>query len=152
MDFNLLLNAIWRRITTHSHHQQWYENYVQMAAMIAKTLVGGARRKQRAIAGLAIIRCFNLEAVTIRKELVMDQKKRNKMKRVSGCHQIELFSDFSNKVSKQIEDVREHIEDDRYDKLVDGLANTNIKTSVAEWKDLETGFENSVKKKKEKKT
>ena len=99
---------------------------------MAKTLVGKARRTQRAIAVLAIIRCFILEAVTIRKELVMDQKKRNKMKRVSGCQQIELFSDFSNKVSKQIEDVREHIEDDRYDTLVDGLANTNNKTSVAE--------------------
>jgi len=39
-------------------------------------------------------------AMTIRKELVTDQKKRDKMKRVIGRHRIELFSDFINKVSK----------------------------------------------------
>ena len=43
VDYEPLLDGIWKDIGIHSHHQQRCENYVQMSALIAKTLVGEAR-------------------------------------------------------------------------------------------------------------
>ena len=55
-DFEPLLNGVWQDIMPHAMHQQQCENFVQMAALIAKTLVGEARRTWQAIAVSTIIR------------------------------------------------------------------------------------------------
>jgi len=86
VNFNPLLTSIWRDISIHSRHQQRCENCVQMAALIANALVDKARRTQRVIAAPAITRQFNLKSMKIRKEAVIDKKKRDNMKRVSGRH------------------------------------------------------------------
>ena len=59
-DFEPLLNGVWQDIVIHAMHQQRCENFVQMDALIAKTLVGEARRTWLAIAVSTIIRQFNL--------------------------------------------------------------------------------------------
>ena len=41
-DFEPLLNGVWQDIVIHAMHQQRCENFVQMAALIAKTLVRDA--------------------------------------------------------------------------------------------------------------
>ena len=59
-DSEPLLNGVWQDIVIHAMHQQRCENFVQMAALIAKILVGEARRTWREIAVSTIISRFDL--------------------------------------------------------------------------------------------
>jgi hypothetical protein len=97
-----LLDGIWRYIGIHPHHQQRCENYVQLAALIAKTLVGEKRQTWRGIIQSVIMRNFNSQAVERRKEDPHNKKDFNSH-RVTGSYRIEYFldwlEDFMDKVS-----------------------------------------------------
>ena len=88
VDYTPFVEGIWRKVAIHAHHQQRCENYVQMAALIAKTLVGEARRTWRAIAVSTIIRRFNLWALDKVRSEEKDLEKRKKIKRVSGSKRL----------------------------------------------------------------
>lgn len=47
VDYKPLIDGIWRHIGIIPHHSQRCENYVQLAALVSKTLVGEARRTWR---------------------------------------------------------------------------------------------------------
>ena len=61
VDYTSLVDGIWRTISIHAHHQQRCENFVQMSALIARTMVGEARRTWRAIAISATIKSSGKE-------------------------------------------------------------------------------------------
>ena len=68
----------------HPHHQQRCQNYVQIAALIAKTMVEEARRTQRAICNSTIIRPFNMQAVDELRSKIASEEAKKKITRVSG--------------------------------------------------------------------
>ena len=74
VDFDPFLTSIWRDISIHSHHQQRCENYVQMAALIAKTLVQSKARPQQ-------VPCYLLMCYGVSSEA--------KERRTFWCHAID---------------------------------------------------------------
>ena len=105
VNFEPVLKGVCQDIVIHTMHQQRCENFVQMAALITKTLVGEARGTWRAIVVSTTIRQFNLWAIETRRKVGPNQVKRDKMKRVEGHHCIDLFiiflRDFIKKVQRE---------------------------------------------------
>ena len=145
-DYEPLVNGIWQDIMPHAHHQQRCENYVQMAALIAKTLVKEARRTWRAIAVSTIIRRFNIQAVERKRKTEADPAKRNKITRVEGRYRIEYFSDFVGNFRKEVGRARNQTSDERYKEIVASIAKTDNKVSADEEKAFLSEFERAVKK------
>ena len=94
VDYRPLIESVWKDIGVLPHHQQRCENYVQMAALIAKTLIGESRRTWRAILVSALIRPFNSVAVERKRNAEENEKKRANIKRVDGAYRLEHFNDY----------------------------------------------------------
>ena len=130
VDYEPLLDGIWREIGIHSHHQQRCGTYVQMVALIAKMLVHEAWWTQRAISVSTIIRRFNIQAVAIKQKTEKDPEKRKNIKQVSGRDWIILFSDFVRDFSKSAWRSKNIIGNKRYQNIVASIEKSNNKTSA----------------------
>jgi len=159
------LKGLWGQVAIHSNHQQRCENYVQLAALIAKTLVGEARRTWRAIIISTLIRRFNQWAVDrARKEEKERVEKLNKVQqllfeqnlphkfhkvrridRVYGSQRLEYYIDFIRKFLKDRKMMKEIISEADYDRIKDSIATTKNKASADELRHKTTAFEDSVK-------
>ena len=145
VDYTSLLDGIWRTIGIHSHHQQLCENYVQLAALIAKTKVGEARRTWRAIGMSTLIRPFNLWAIERVRAREKDEEKRKKLKRVEGASRIELLSEFvSRLVLKEMKEARDNTAPEQYAKYVESIRKTKNKASQKEKDDFVLGIQRAV--------
>ena len=131
VDYEPLLDGIWKDIGIHSHHQQQCENYVLMPALIAKTLVGEARRIWRAIAPSAVMRPFNQNAVDEKRVAEKDPIKRKKIKRIEGYDQIKLFSTFIDKHLRSVEIARSKISDKIYKAIRESIEKKDNKNKVS---------------------
>ena len=145
VDYEPLLDGIWKDIGIHSHHQQRCENYVQMSALIAKTLVGEARRTWRAIALSAVMRPFNQKAVDEKRAAEKDTVKRKKIRRVEGYDRIKFFSTFIDKHLRSVDTARGQISDETYIAIRESIGKKGDKVSAEEQKELEDEFEMSLK-------
>lgn len=141
-----LHDAIWREVAIQPHHQQRCENFVQMAALIARTLVGESRRTWRAISISTLIRRFNMWALEEVKKAEKDPEKRKKIKRVRGSKRVELFTIFIKKFRIEVERARSMIDDEQYKKIWDSIATKEVKADAAEKKRLKEEFAESVLK------
>lgn len=140
VDYEPLLDGIWRTIGIHAHHQQRCENYVQMAALISKTLIGEVRRTWRAIAVSLIIRRFNSRAVErVRAEKETEEEKA-KIKRVSGAKRVELYAEFIDDFNLEVEKGNALLGKEGRAKLAESIADKDLKASTAELKALEESF------------
>ena len=147
VDYTSLLDGIWRTIGIHSHHQQLCENYVQLAALIAKTKVGEARRTWRAIGMSTLIRPFNLWAIERVRAREKDEEKRKKLKRVEGASRIELLSEFvSRLLLEEMKEARDNTSPEQYTKILDSIRETKNKASQKEKDDFVLGIQRAVKK------
>ena len=95
------MDGIWRIIAIAPHHQQRCENYVQMAALIAKTLVGQGHRTWRAIGLSTTIRPINLESVEIERRKVATEANKKKIRRVSERKRVTGFARYMDKFAKE---------------------------------------------------
>ena len=74
--------------------KQRCENFVQMAALIAKTRVGEKRRTWRGSCHSGLLRPFNMHSVARRKKEEEVKDKEFKGRRVSGSYRIQYFLDW----------------------------------------------------------
>ena len=116
-----------------------------MAALIAKTLVGEARRTWRAIAISTLIRRFNIWAVEIRRSREPDKKKKRLIKRVSGSLRVKLFSQFVDRFLSEVRMARAEFGDDKQKALAESVATKKTKRSAEEQQVVEDEFEACVK-------
>ena len=81
-NFHPFFDSILREVSTHAHHKQHCENYVQMSNLVSKTMVREARRTWRAIIVSTIIRRFNQWAVDrADSEFKSNEKKKEMMRK-----------------------------------------------------------------------
>ena len=147
VDYTPLVDGIWRQIGIHSHHQQRCENYVQLAALVGKTLVGEKRRTWRAIAVSVIVRQFNLHALQIRKEmLAADPVKQKKVKRVTGTLRIKLFDEWVHDFMQSVERAKEDLTREEYADIANTIASAENKVSKEERMTMLQGFKDSLEK------
>ena len=114
-DYTDLVEAVWREIGIIAHHQQRCENYVQMAALITKTMYGEVRRTWRSITTSTIIRRFNADAIAIMRANETDEKKLANMRRATGYQRQKLFSEFMDYFLKKVKTTRKDLTQDEYD-------------------------------------
>jgi hypothetical protein len=88
IEFEALRCGILRYIGIHAHHQQRCENFVQMAALIAKTRVGEKRRTWRGFCHSVLLRLVKMHSVARRKKEEEDKEKEFKGRRVSGSYRV----------------------------------------------------------------
>ena len=146
VDYTSLVDGIWRTISIHAHHQQRCENFVQMSALIARTMVGEARRTWRAIAISATIRRFNIWAIEIMRARPDHAKKRSSMKRVEGRWRIQLFSEYIDDLLEMIRLAREDIDETTYRDLMNSIRDKTNKASKEEDDKLVEGIKSAVEK------
>ena len=108
VDFEPLIDGIHKTIAIQPHHQQRCENFVQMAALVSKTLVGEARRTWRATAISTLMRRFNIYAIEYKRGMVKDPNKRAKITRVTGNLRVCLFSTYIDNFIREVKEAREH--------------------------------------------
>lgn len=129
-DFSELEDAIWNEIAIHSCHQQRVEQFVQLAALVAKTNVKEARRTMRAIILSAIIRPFHLWA----KQIIAERKGDDKLRRrVEGAVRGELFLKYMMAFRKKLERAKRLLEErepGKYNAIKDRLTNQHNKASA----------------------
>lgn len=129
-DFSELEDAIWNEIAIHSCHQQRVEQFVQLAALVAKTNVKEARRTMRAIILSTIIRPFHLWAKQIIAERQGDDKLR---RRVEGAVRGELFLKYMMAFRKRLERAKRLLEvrePGKYNAIKERLTNQHNKASA----------------------
>ena len=132
VDFMPLLTDIWQKVGIHSHHQQRCENYVQLAALIAKTLVGEARRTWRAIALSTTIRRFNLETLNAARAKESDPEKRKNIRRARGTERIRLLHIFVEEFMAIVKRAKEQLPEGKYQTIFNNIAKTDNKASADE--------------------
>lgn len=142
VNFMPLLEGIWRYVGIHSHHQQRCENYVQMAALIAKTLVGETRRTWRAIMLSTLMRRFNPYALLRRKE----EKEDFAGSRVEGSFRIEYFLDFIRQFEKEAAEAKRELGPLKVNELRMSIMDKKKKASSRERAKLENDIQRAVKK------
>jgi len=147
VNYEPLVDDIWRTIGIHSHHQQRCENYVQMAAMIARTLVGEGRRTWRAIFISAFHRPFNVEAVEDRRKEIADPKEKSRLKRVRNFQRARRYAPALSKFLKRVKKTRKGWSDEDHRALHNSIADPSNKQSARERKQVEEEFAKAVKKK-----
>jgi hypothetical protein len=145
-DYGSLLDNIWMMIAIHSHHQQRCENFVQMSALISKTKVKEARRKQWAIAILLVIRRFNQLSLDQLQEDEPDPIKRAWLQRVRGSAQTEWLSDYTDLIFQQVAEARDKLGTVKCDAVLNSIRSGLTKVSAKERMALVASFERSVKK------
>ena len=143
-----MLEGIWRKISIHPHHQQRCENFVQLAAMVARTSVGEDRRTWRAISISATIRRFNIWALDIMRSKKDHKKKRSKMTRVKDRWRIQYLSQFADDFWR---DIREANKDPMFNaekrkQLRESITKKSNKASAAENEALVEGLKKSAAK------
>lgn len=164
-NYHGLLEGIWQQVAIHSNHQQRCENYVQMAALIAKTLVGEARRTWRAIIISTLIRRFNQWAVDkaraeekekVRKlneeqfdKCLIGEKykfiKERRIDRVNGSQRIKYFTQYIRKFLEDRKKMKNSISKADWNQIRDSIATTNNKVSADELRHKTTAFADSIK-------
>ncbi|KAK1733485.1 hypothetical protein QTG54_015773 [Skeletonema marinoi] len=129
VDFEPLLEAVWNEIAIHACHQQRCENYVQLAALVAKTSVGEVRRTLRAIILSTIIRPFHQWAKQVLAERNPDKPP---PRRVEGAARGELLVKFMRKFSNKLERAKRLAEERNIDikAIQQKLVNQSMKTSA----------------------
>ena len=140
-----LVEAVWREIGIIAHHQQRCENYVQMAALITKTMYGEVRRTWRSITTSTIIRRFNAEAIAIMRANETDEKKLANMRRATGYHRQKLFSEFMDDFLKKVKTARKDLTQDEYNNIAESIATKKNKSSADELDAFEDDFRASLK-------
>ena len=145
VDFEPLIDGIHKTIAIHPHHQQRCENFVQMAALVSKTLVGEARRTWRATAISTLMRRFNIYAIEYKRGMVKDPKKRAKITRVTGNLRVCLFSTYVDNFIREVKEARRALGEEKCASLADGIAGTKNKRSEEERRVFLDGFEESVR-------
>ena len=146
IDFGPLVDDIWRKIGIRSHHQQRCENYVQMAAMIAKTLLGEKRRTQKAITVSGIVRPCNLEMVEEERSKVESESDKKKIRRVRGWKKVSFFARYMDRLMASFRISRAEISDEQYKEIHSSLGTMENKAATREINEIEKGFAKSVKK------
>ena len=147
-NFTQLLDDIHGSIGIHAHHQQRIENYVQMAALIAKTKVLEVRRTLRAIILSATIRPCNLWMITEARRREKDPEKRKKIVRVEGTLRLELIHEYYDTIIKPMHDeARENTTAEEYKRLYESIGTRRNKASDVEEKaylaDIDKALKNS---------
>ena len=150
VNYQPLLDGVWRYIGIHSHHQQRCENYVQMAALICKTLVNEERRTWRAIIHSSLTRVFNGEAT----ERWMKEPRRRKRKdgsdntekkktmRVEGSFRVQYFAEFLDMFMHVNRIAKNELGEQRLNELWESLGEK--KTSDTEREELVREFEENL--------
>lgn len=144
-DYTSFVDYIWRKICIHSHHQQRCENFVQMAALIARTLVGEKRRTWRAIILSTITRRFNIWAVEKLRAAAPDEEKKAKIIRAEGSAYLALFSEYwDEQVEKDINDARLEATPEEYLELKKSIEDPQNKSSAKEIEARKAEFKQSL--------
>lgn len=123
-DFKTLQNAIWDEIAIHPSHQQRCEQYVQLAALVAKTNVSEKRRTVLAIILSSIIRPFHAWA----KEQ-LEERFGKAPRRVEGAIRGELLIVYMQLFSEKVRKARRRVTDEKFKEIMDILTNKGRKTS-----------------------
>ena len=118
---------------------------MQMAALVAKTLVGEARRTWRATAISTLMRRFNIYAIEHKKSLEKDPEKRARITRVSGNLRVCLFTKYVDTFIREVKEARRVLGEEKCKSLADGIAGTKNKRSEEERRVFIDGFEESVR-------
>lgn len=135
-----LLDGIWRSICVHAHHQQRCENFVQLAALIAKTKVGEVRRTWRAIAMSVSNRPFNTYAVEKKRAKEEDPKKKKEIKRVEGAMRIAYLSEFVDELLASFRNAELCTPPKQYQALNNSIKDASEKASTKERAELVEGI------------
>ena len=112
----------WRYIGIHAHHQQRCENFVQMAALIAKTRVGEKRLTWRGICHSVLLCPFNMHSVARRKKEEEDKEKEFKGRRVSRSYHLQYFLDWMRDFVDEAADATKKLDKERVEALKASIA------------------------------
>jgi len=138
---------MWRYFGIHAAHQQRCENYVQMAALVSKTLVGEKRRTWRSICQSVIMRPFNMQALERRVEEDSEKGSEFKGRRVRGRHRIQYFLDWMRRFVKEANAAKQTLGAERVEVLRLSIDDETQKVGAKENEELANQISVEVKRK-----
>lgn len=103
-----------------------------MAALIARTLVGNARRMWRGIGILTVTWRFNIWAVEKLRAKEEDKEKQARIMRAEDGKRVRLFSEFMDQFLKECCEVRKTFSKEEYEALKASIEKKDKKASAAE--------------------
>ena len=119
VDFWPLRRGLVDRIALAFANNQTAENHVQMCALVRSTNVGVHRASCRVMSHSLLIRNFNERSVAEKKATIKDEKRKEKVKRITGK---ERFTQYANHFNTFNEEVKEEEKKDDHSETLKSLA------------------------------
>ena len=148
-DYKPIVDMIHEVIAPHLPQTQTVESYVQTLNMVSRTNVGGERRSCRGTTHSVVMRPFNRKSVEDKRERVLDQKDKAKIKRVKDRERVAAFGTFlAEELLAGIWEAIEATPDDDRKAIVKDLTTSANKTSQKELAQEIEKYEKGIAKKR----